>query len=80
MAHLSQIQLITNYLDEHGKITQRNAHKFGCDRLSARIADMRAMGIPIRTEMKTVKKRNGGYANIAVYMYDHKTGCTGAAV
>lgn len=54
---MSQCTNILRYMEEMGGITQAEAvTEFGCYRLSARIADLKAQGIPIKTE--TVKRKN----------------------
>lgn len=54
---MSQCANILQYMKETGGITQAKAvAEFGCYRLSARIADLKAQGVPIKTE--TVKRKN----------------------
>lgn len=54
---MTQCEKILRYMEATGGITQAEAvTEFGCYRLSARIADLKAQGIPIKTE--TVKQKN----------------------
>lgn len=49
---ISQAQLIYKHMLEHGSISQYEAANiYDCWRLGARIADLRAKGIVIKTEM-----------------------------
>jgi len=55
----SQTQKILKHLIRYGKITSIQAfNNYGCTRLAARIADLKAMGIGIDTHM-IYKKKNG---------------------
>lgn len=65
---------IIHYLNRYGSITQRQAYNIGVDRLAARISDLRADGIPIKTEMKEVTNADGSKSRIGVYSYDRVTG------
>ena len=68
MEKVTQARLILEYLDEFGSITPLEAIRdIGCYRLSARISDIKKMGIPIETEMVNVKNRRGKYSRIARY-------------
>jgi hypothetical protein len=40
--------------------------RYGCGRLAARVAELRAEGHPIQTEMVRVRTRDG-YARVAAY-------------
>lgn len=64
---ITQADKILSYMKEHGEITQRDAVRLGCYRLSARIADLRRDGYAIRTEFKSVKNMDGGRSTIGVY-------------
>lgn len=66
---MPQQDRIIKYIEEHGSITQREAIYLGCYRLSARIHDMRAEGIPIITDMVKVKSTDGAIAMIASYRF-----------
>lgn len=64
----SQCKLILFYLKEHGSITAKEAMQLcGCMRLAARIHDLRKKGIPIKTEEKTYKNKNGYKTRYAIY-------------
>ena len=68
MEKVTQASLIIEYLEEFGSITPLEAIRdIGCYRLSARISDIKDMGIPIKTEMVNVKNRRGKYSRIARY-------------
>ena len=64
---MSQTTDVIEFIREHGSITQRQASRIGCDRLSARIHEMRKFGINIQQEMVSVKKSNGKKTRIARY-------------
>ena len=61
---MSQNKQILNYLKSHKRgITPIDAlQKFGCFRLSARIADLRELGYDIRTDMEDNKNNRGRHA------------------
>lgn len=64
----TQAQLIIEYMDEFGSITPLEAIRdLGVFRLSARISDIKKMGIPIETEMVLVPNRRGTKSCIARY-------------
>lgn len=68
MEKVTQASLIIEYLEEFGSITPLEAIRdIGCYRLSARISDIKDMGIPIKTEMVNVKNRRGKHSRIARY-------------
>ena len=57
---MSQVTDIIDFIRENGSITTKQATELlGCYRLSARISDMRAAGIPVEREMITVPTRHG---------------------
>ena len=61
-------QKILEYMKKHGSITPLEAvSKLGCLRLSARIADLRAQGVEIVSEMVSVKNRFGKTCHVARY-------------
>ena len=66
---MTQEERILAYIDWHGEITQRDAVRLGCYRLSARIHDLRQKGIAIKSNTKTVRNADGSHSNIAVYSY-----------
>lgn len=65
---LSKKQLILNYLQKYGSITPDEARLFcrKCERLAARISELRAAGYNIITDNKD---DNGRAVNYAVYRY-----------
>lgn len=64
----TQTEELYDYLKEHGTITQMKALKeLGIMRLASRISDLRRRGVPIKTEMITVKAKNGRRASVARY-------------
>lgn len=67
---MAQKDKIIRYLNHHTAITDRDAYKMGIRRLAAKISDIRADGIPIKTEMRTVTNADGSKSRIAVYSYD----------
>lgn len=59
---------IYHYMRRYGGITQADAFlDLGCARLGARIYDMKSRGIPIRSVMTEVRKKNGQSAYVAMY-------------
>ena len=61
---MSQNKMILNYLKTHKRgLTPIDAlQKFGCFRLSARIADLKELGYDIRTDMEDNKNNRGRHA------------------
>lgn len=61
---MSQNKMILKYLQTHKRgLTPIDAlEKFGCFRLSARIADLKEMGYDIRTDMEDNKNNRGRHA------------------
>lgn len=65
---VTQTNLILDYLMKHQSIDQPQAAEiFGCYRLSARIADIKAKGVQIKKETVTKKNRYGHTTNFARY-------------
>lgn len=64
---MAQIDKVYQYMEAHGEITQREAIYLGCYRLAAVIFNLKKQGVPIRTEMRLVKKADGTVTHIAVY-------------
>ena len=60
-------QRILEYMQEFGKISQRTAYILGSMRLSAVIFQLKKEGWNIKTEMVTVKNKDGSYSRIAMY-------------
>ena len=57
---MTQTEKILAYMRDYGSITPLDAlAEFGCMRLAARIADIRATGIPITSTMEISKNRYG---------------------
>lgn len=55
---MTQCERILRHLQDYGSITQAEAvTEYGCYRLGARIWDLKAKGIPIRSERVTGKNR-----------------------
>lgn len=71
---MKQEEKILAYIDRHGEITQRDAFGLGCQRLSARIFDLRRKGILLKAETRVVRNSDGSHSNIAVYRYDRREG------
>lgn len=70
---MSQNTMIAKHLRMGRKITPLDAlNLYGCQRLAARIAELKQMGMKIETHMKTVNTRNGK-ATVAEYMLRGKT-------
>jgi hypothetical protein len=55
---VTQCERILRHLQDYGSITQAEAvTEYGCYRLGARIWDLKAQGVPIRSERVTGKNR-----------------------
>ena len=64
----TQTQQIQDYIEEHGSISQAEAvTAIGCYRLSARIKDLKDMGIPITKTMESKRNRYGYPVSFARY-------------
>lgn len=65
---MSQNDKILHYLQEHDSITPREAMlKFGCYRLSARIADLKDRGYQIASTLVCKKDEDGNQMRFAKY-------------
>ena len=65
---MTQCERILRHLQEVGPITQADAYReYGCQRLAARIADLRKKGNKIRKETKTAKNRYDESVSFAEY-------------
>lgn len=65
---LSEQELdVFNFMRSHGSITFLEAVKIGCGRLSARIYDMKAKGVPIKSELVKVLNCKGDECRVARY-------------
>ena len=70
----SQCKMILLYLKERGSITSKEARSLcQCERLAARISDLRKMGIPIKTDTKTYINKHGYPVRYAVYRLEDTT-------
>lgn len=66
---VSQSEMIRKHLIKRGSITSWEAIKlYGCTRLSAKIYDLRAEGMDIRTDHVTKKNRYGYPVTFANYI------------
>ena len=66
--HLSQNEWTLRYLQSHVAITPLQANeKYGIQRLSARISDLRGMGYPILSNIVEKKNRFGETCRVAEY-------------
>lgn len=64
----SQCKMILFYLKDKGSITAKEARSLcQCERLAARINDLRKLGIPIKTETRTYVNKHGYPVRYAVY-------------
>ena len=65
---ITQTDLVLRHMQTYGSISQLDAVEwYGCYRLSARIADLRAKGIQISKENVTRKNRYGHTTTYARY-------------
>ena len=61
-------ELILMHMKKYGSITQNEADdEYGIKRLSARINELRNMGVPIKTDIISCKNRRGRISNFAKY-------------
>ena len=68
MVYESQNKMILSFLKENGSINAKEARAlFQCERLSARIKDLRNKGIPIKTEMHKYIGDHGQPVRYAIY-------------
>lgn len=63
----SQWMYILDHIEQHGSITAKDAHSFGCERLAARVADLRKRGYPIITQIETAINHDGHVVRYARY-------------
>lgn len=69
---MTQCERILRHLQDYGSITQAEAvTEYGCYRLGARIWDLKAQGVPIKSETVTGKNRYGGRMCFARYSLEH---------
>ena len=65
---MTQNKAILNHLEKYGSITPAEAWAmYGCMRLGARIHDLRAAGVAIKTDTVTMRGKYGGITNYARY-------------
>lgn len=70
---MTQTEKILAYMRDYGSITPLDAlAEFGCMRLAARIADIRATGIPITSTMEISKNRYGETVRYSRYKLEEK--------
>ena len=68
---MSQCEQILRYLEDVGSITPMEAiEQFGCLRLAARIADLKKLGVKIRTTRAVGKNRYGEKVSYAIYFLE----------
>lgn len=66
---MTQNERIKEYLEKHGSITPREADReLGIMRLSARVLELRADGLNIRTEKETSRNKYGESVSYARYV------------
>ena len=69
---MTQCERILRHLQDYGSITQAEAvTEYGCYRLGARIWDLKARGVPIKSETVTGKNRYGERTCFARYSLEH---------
>lgn len=69
---MTQCERILRHLQDYGSITQAEAvTEYGCYRLGARIFDLKAQGVPIKSETVTGKNRYGERTCFARYSLEH---------
>lgn len=65
---MTQNERILRHLRDYGSITQREAtEEYGCQRLAARIGELRKAGYQINSKMETSKNRYGERVSYARY-------------
>lgn len=66
----TQLALIREHLLTYGEIDKPTALRLcDCDRLGARVFDLRAQGMEIKTLRKSKKNRFGHNTSYAIYVY-----------
>ena len=58
---------IIDFLRKYGSITTMQAFHIGIARLASRVFDLRTKGVPIKSEMMTVKNHKGETCRVARY-------------
>lgn len=65
---MTQCEKVLQHIEDYGSITQAEAVSFyGCYRLGARIADLKKLGVKIRSERVTVRNRYGEPVSFSRY-------------
>ena len=65
---MTQCERILRHMQDYGSITQAEAiTEYGIYRLGARIWDLKAQGVPIRSETVTGKNRYGEHTSFSRY-------------
>ena len=68
---MTQCERILRHLQDYGSITQAEAvTEYGCYRLGARIFDLKAHGVAIKSETVSGKNRYGERTSFARYSLD----------
>lgn len=71
--NMTQNEMIKKHLQTYGSITPGAAlEEYGCFRLSARIADLKAQGMKIVTVIESKKNRFGKKVRYARYKYERQ--------
>ena len=58
---------VIDFIQKHGSITTLQAFGIGVARLSSRVFDLRAKGVPIKSELVEVENRKGNKCRVARY-------------
>ena len=66
---MTQIVLIIAYMLNHGGITNKQAMQIGVGRVSARIKELRDIGIGIDTVWVEIPKKNGRTSRFGRYVF-----------
>ena len=64
---MTQVQKITNCIQEHGSISTMEAFQMGITRLASRIHEMRRSGLDIESETVSGKNRDGETVHYSRY-------------
>lgn len=68
---MTQNEMVINYINTHGSITDAQARKYlGIGRLASRICDLKTEGYQIKRKMIKVRKRGGTIAHVARYSWE----------
>lgn len=69
---MTQNEAVKAHMETYGSITSMEAFEMGISRLSARIGDLRKMGVPVITRYETTKNRYGNTCTYARYSIEVK--------